>query len=475
MIHLYNTLTKKVEEFKPIDASEVKMYTCGFTVYGHTHIGHLKKYIGDDLLKRTLKFNGYNVKHVQNVTDVGHLESDSDEGEDKLDKYAKKVGMTVYDVARMYEKEFYETLPQVNIILPDVIERAASDESIQKQIDYIGILIEKGYAYVTDKGVYFDVKKLPNYNPFSNQPLEDKINGSREDLVIDSEKHNHADFALWVFRKGIHENHAMHWDSPWGDGFPGWHIECTAISLSNLGNHFDIHTGGIDHIDIHHPNEIAQNYGITGEQSVNYWVHHSHLLVDGVKMSKSLGNVYGIKDILDHGYDPLVFRYFVLGTHYRKLINFKWEALDSAQSGYNKLMNYSHVFNEIDVKELENYSDETTTNILNQFKEAINDDLNIPKSLGIIHTELKSLTNNYQIGKILLEIDKVYGLNLTTKSNKEESIDLQMLPANIQDLVAKRDLARKNKEWEVSDTLRSEIESLGYKVVDSESKTILKK
>ncbi len=489
---LYNSLTHKKEVFEAFDPPKVGMYSCGFTVYDHTHIGHIKKYVGDDLLRRVLEFNGYEVTHVQNVTDVGHLVSDADEGEDKMEKGAKKYGLTIEQIARKFEKEFYNALDDVNVLKPQIIERAADKKCIQYQISLIEELVEKGFAYVTENAVYFDVSKLPQYNPFSKQPLEDKIKGSREDVIVDPNKRNAADFALWVFTKGEHANHIMHWKSPWGDGFPGWHIECSAISMKNLGDKIDIHTGGIDHLEIHHPNEIAQNYGVTGHEVVKYWVHHNFLTVNGRKMSKSLSNFYTILDIKERGFSPLVLRYFILGTHYRKQINFTWDALYSAQNAYDKLIQITaNLLAECEDGTCKPYAGNILENkYYIDFLSAINDDINIPNALGVMWTMLDDYEVKSPLKKALLDkFDEVLGLKIIEKGsdfNKNKDIGIQIgdlkivssikIPEEVIDLINKREEYRSKKEWDKSDEVRDEIEKMGYELEDySESIKIKRK
>ncbi|MDQ5981306.1 MAG: cysteinyl-tRNA synthetase [Patescibacteria group bacterium] len=462
-LYLYNSLTKKKELFVPIKSDSVSMYTCGFTVYDHTHIGHIKKYVGDDLVKRALQFNGYKVNHVQNVTDVGHLVSDSDEGEDKMEKGARKYNLTVEEISRKYEKEFYSTMDKMNVIRPNIVERAASDKSIAEQISNIEKLVANEYAYVTELGVYFNVAKLPNYNPFSNQNLEDKLQGSREGLITHPNKKNNADFAIWVFRKGDHANHTMHWDSPWGDGFPGWHIECSTISMANLGERIDIHTGGIDHLEIHHPNEIAQNYGICGHDVVQYWMHHNFLTVDGKKMSKSLNNFYTLEDVISKGFDPMVFRYHMLGTHYRQQLNFTWESLAGADNAYNILID--NLFLE---KGRMDENGEINIDYSDKFLEAINNDFNTPQALAVMWELLRDKkVSGADRFVTVMKFDEVFGLNLKSKvENLSKSVNIA-LPEEIKVLVESREKARKDGDWKKSDTLRDEITSKGYLVNDT--------
>lgn len=474
-LYLFNSLHNKKEKFTPFDKDEVKMYTCGFTVYDHTHIGHIRKYIGDDILKRVLNFNGFKVKHVQNVTDVGHLTSDSDTGEDKMEKGAKKYNMSVMDLARTYEKEFYSALEKVNIIKPDIIKRAADDDIVAYQIELIEKLIKNDYAYIKDQAIYFDTAKLPDYNPFSKQSLQDKL-CAREEVVVDKDKKCSADFVLWMFCKGAYENHVLRWDSPWGVGFPGWHIECSAICLKYLGENIDIHTGGVDHKEIHHPNEIAQNYGLTGKSIVNFWMHYNFLVVDGKKMSKSLENMYSMDDLIDKGYEPLMFRYYVLNCHYRKVINFTFDGLKNAKYAFDELIrgiqkllsdNKSKVINQ-------NKYDE----YYNSFLEVINDDINTSEALAVLWNMLQDKElDDYTKLKLVDKFDEVLGLDLTKLaiSNKKDAIEIKDLPKAVKELVESREEARKKRNFKLSDDLRLEIEQKGYKLEDLKEGPLVKK
>ncbi|MBP5093143.1 MAG: cysteine--tRNA ligase, partial [Abditibacteriota bacterium] len=338
-VTLYNTLTRKKEEFKPLCEGQAGMYTCGPTVYNYAHIGNLRSYIFADILRRTLRYGGYDVKQVMNVTDVGHLTSDGDGGDDKLDAQAKKSGESIWDIARYYEKIFFEDLDKLNIEQPAVKCRAT--EHIDDMIALVQKLWDKGYAYETAQAVYYDISKFPTYTQLSRQNLEDKLTAVRDEVNEDPEKKHSADFALWFKRVGRFANHIMHWDSPWGDGFPGWHAECSAMSMKYLGDTLDIHTGGEDHIWVHHPNEIAQSEGATGKKFVNYWLHGAFLVVDGAsKMSKSSGNFLRVQTLIDEGYDPLAYRFMCFSAHYRAKLKFSWESLDSAASAYNNLKDF---------------------------------------------------------------------------------------------------------------------------------------
>ena len=450
---LYNTLTRKVEEFEPLHPPKVGLYTCGPTVYDYEHIGHGRKYVYDDILKRTLSYFEYEVKHVQNVTDVGHLVSDADEGEDKLEKGARKHGLTVWEVVDFFTKHFYDSMDKFNIQRPNIIAKAT--EHIPAQIKLVSQLVDKGYAYDTPEAVYFNVSKFKNYGSLDPQKMEEKKVGVRKEVQTGDHKRNPADFALWFKRVGRFKDHIMHWDSPWGAGFPGWHIECSAMSMKYLGSTIDIHTGGVDHISVHHPNEIAQSEAVTRRPFVNYWVHHEMLLVDGRKMSKSLGNVYKIEDIIAKGFEPLDLRYLYLTAHYRKQQNFNWEALKSARTARLRLVKTISQWDspKIGCAQLEK-----------SFAQAIGDDLNMPEALAVLW---ETVNSDYPTGAkhaSVLKMDKVLGLQLDKVSYGR--LEFKNLPDKIQKLVQKREEYRKQKEWKQADILRGEISKHGYEVED---------
>lgn len=410
--YLYNSQSRQKELFAPIDKNNVKLYTCGMTVYDYAHIGHGRKYIMDDILKRALTFNGFEVNHVQNVTDVGHLVSDADDGEDKLEKGAKKQGKTVWEVAEFFTKNFYDSMDKLNIIRPNTICKAT--DHIKEQIELIEKLFKNGYAYDTEEAVYFDTSKFEDYGKMFGQKIEDKKVAVRDEVKTDENKKNPADFALWFKRVGNFKDHVMHWESPWGDGFPGWHIECSAMSMKYLGDQIDIHTGGEDHLSIHHPNEIAQSEGATGKKPFSkFWVHYAFLMVDGKKMSKSLGNYFTIQDVLDKGFDPIALRYLYLGAHYKKPMNFTWESLESAQKGLKRLQN-----NIKDLKSAERtILSEEKNNKIDEFKErfttAINDDLNTSKAMAVMFEMLKSNIPSEDKYDLAVSFDEVLGLKLS--------------------------------------------------------------
>jgi len=455
MIYLYNTLTRKKEEFKPIEKGKVKIYCCGPTVYDFAHIGNLRKYICDDLLKRMFLYNNYSVTHVVNITDVGHLASDADEGEDKLMKAIKREKLSVSPesmllIAKKYTEAFKKDINALNILDADHWPKAT--ENIEEIIDVIKKIEAAGATYKTGTAVMFDVSKFPSYADLGKLNLEAQKEGAREEVVKDPEKRNPQDFALWFFGK---PNHVMQWDSPWGKGFPGWHIECTAMSSKILSEHFDIHTGGIDHIPVHHTNEIAQSETAFGHKWVNYWVHNEFLTVNKDKMAKSAGTFITLKDVTDKGYDPLAYRYFCLTAHYRSHLNFSWDAMDSAKNSYENMKNR--------VLELkENPSEtETTNGYADEFKKAINDDVNIPVALSVAWAVLKdSELGNTEKLKLILDFDKVLGLKL-------DDVKREDLPKDLMKLVKEREDARKNKDWKKSDELRDLLKEKGVIIEDA--------
>lgn len=448
------------------------MYACGPTVYDYAHIGHFRKYINDDILVRVLRANNYDVRHVMNITDVGHLTSDEDVGEDKLEKGAKKIGKSVLEVAKFFEDDFWKSLRSVNVEKPDVVARAT--EHIEDQIALIETLIDKGFTYQTEQAIYFDVSKFPGYTKLSGQKLEDKLTGARSDVVVDREKKNPADFALWFFTIGRFSEHVLRWPSPApvrnpqgapvrksqnkSEGFPGWHIECSAMSMKYLGLSFDIHTGGVDHIAVHHTNEIAQSEAATGKPFVKYWVHSAHLMVDGQKMSKSLDNFYRITDLVQKGFSPLAFRYLTLQTHYRAEMNFTWEALVAAQETLNSLYEAAAEFNEI-----HKYTD---IEFEREFLDAAGQDLNMAKALGVLHRMLRSKLPKPVKAATLFHMDDILGLKIAEHAKKITDI-----PVAILDLVDERNKLRKQKKFMRADHMRAKIEKAGYIIEDKDKET----
>ena len=452
MLRIYNTLTRQKEEFKPLKEGKVTMYSCGPTVYSYAHIGNLRTYIFMDIFRRTLKYDGYKLKGVMNITDVGHLLSDGDEGEDKMAKAAREQKKTPWEIAEFYTNYFFEDFKKLNIGKPEVISKAT--DHIQEMIKDVQTLIDKGYAYEIDDGIYYDISKFPEYGKLSRLSLEDQQAGAR--VEVNSQKRHPADFAVW---KKADPQHIMQWESPWGMGYPGWHIECSTMSRKYLGSHFDIHTGGVDAIPVHHENEIAQNEALEDGKTVNYWVHSEFMLVDNGKMSKSLGNVYRI-DLEEKGYCALDYRYFCLNAHYRKKLNFTFEGMDGAKTSYARLFNvlYQHKVgqNAADENKLAEYK--------RQFDEAINDDLNIPLALGVVWTMIKE-PKSKAVYDLALEFDKVLGLSLD-KAKPSETQEEQ-IPEDIRAIAEERYQAKKNRDFAKADELRNKLSELGYTVADS--------
>lgn len=460
MLRIYNTLSRKIEDFSPIDSPNVGIYCCGPTVYDYQHVGHMRRYVGDDILVRVLEYDDYKVKQVMNITDVGHLVSDADEGEDKMEKGAKKFGMSVWDIAKKFEAQFLESIDLLNIQRPSVLMHAT--DYIKDQIELIEILEEKGYTYKISDGIYFDASKFPTYTELSRQNLDEIRAGARVEMV--KGKKSLSDFTLWKFSPK-NSKRQMEWDSPWGKGFPGWHIECSAMSMKALGPTFDIHTGGIDHINIHHTNEIAQSEAASGRKFVNYWVHHAFLMIEDEKMSKSLGNLYTVEDIVKKGFNPLALRYLYFQTHYRQEMNFTFEALESAQNALKKLYDEISSWDEPKVGCAEFESN---------FFEAINDDLNMPKALAVVWELIKSDYPTSAKAQSLFNFDKVLGLDLKNQTAKLKS-QKNEIPQEVLGLVKERDELRKQKRFHLADQLRNRIKKLGYHVEDKQGKTEIKR
>ena len=459
-MRLYNTASRKIEELKPLNPPEVSFYTCGPTVYDFTHIGHLRSYVNNDVLKRTLNFLGYKVKHVMNITDVGHLTNDDDEGEDKMEKSALKKSTTVWELAKIYTDYFLYSTDSLNIKRPDILSNATAH--IPEFVEMIKVLEKKGFTYQTNEAVYFDTKKFPNYGKLSGQKLEDKKTAAREEVNTDMGKKNPADFALWFKAVGRFKDHTMRWESPWGIGFPGWHIECSAMCMKYLDETIDIHAGGIDHIAVHHENEIAQSEAVTGKQFVHYWFHNDFLLVDGQKMSKSLNNFYTIDDVKKRNINPLALRMLFFQTHYQQIMNFTWESLTSAQSAYARLQN---IIADLKEKNGKNESKEKLSNEAERLKidftNAISDNLQMPKAMAILWETVKSKISNKEKLGLLLDFDQVLGLGF--KEMKKETDDI---PEEILNLAHEREKARLVKNFNKSDELRKKIEEKGYSIKD---------
>lgn len=450
-LKIYNTLTRKKEEFDPIDKKEVRIYSCGPTVYNFAHIGNLRAYLFMDNLRRVLKYNGYKLKHAMNITDVGHLVSDADEGEDKMMKAARRENKNPFEIADFYTQVFLEDMKKLNIDMPEIICRATQHIEIMEK--YVKKIIENGYAYETEDTIYFDTSKLDKYGVLSNRNIEEQKAGARVDF--DNNKKNPTDFALWIKAP---ENHLMKWSTFFGECYPGWHLECSAMSEKYLGEVFDIHTGGMDHIPVHHENEIAQGKGYCGKIPAHYWMHVDFLQVNGGKMSKSLNNLYTLEDLKEKGYEPEVYKMFNFSSHYKKPINFTFDALDSAKVALNRLK-------EGYKKHLEG-NELIEENVINEFEkrflEAINDDLNMPQALSVVWDVVKYEKKSKELANLLLKFDTVFGLNI----EKEEKIEL---PDEIKQIIEERKLARENKDWNKSDELRDKLIGLGYNVKDTKN------
>ena len=461
-LKLYNTLTRQKSEFKPLKENEVRIYTCGPTVYSFAHIGNFRAYIFMDTLRRVLKYNGYTLKHVMNITDVGHLESDADEGEDKMEKAARKENKNPLEIAAYYTDIFFRDMGRLNIDKPEIIAKAT--EHIPEMLEFVQTLIKNGYAYETSKGIYFDISKLDKYPVLSNRKLDDQIAGARVD--VDEEKRNPYDFALWIKAP---ENHIMKWESPWGLSYPGWHIECSAMGRKYLGDQFDIHTGGVDHIPTHHENEIAQSKGCTGKIPAKTWMHVEFLQVDGGKMSKSLGNTYTLDQLQEKGIEPLAYKLFCYTAHYRTKLNFTFETALSSQKTLNRLREgyLKHTESNEDI------SDEVIEKYLNRFLEAVNDDLNIPLAMGIVWEVVRNDVKSNKFAKLLLEFDKILGLDIENSKKYLEEEKKVELPEEIQKLLEERKLARENKNWTESDRIRDLLKEKGYVVKDTKEGQII--
>ncbi len=449
-MQLYNTLSRKKETFSPIK-SKVGFYSCGPTVYHYAHIGNLRSYIFADILKRVLEFNQYKVKHVMNITDVGHLTSNEDDGEDKMLKGAKREKKTVWEIAEFYTEAFKEDMNKLNLIEPNIWCKAT--DHIKEQIDMIKKLKKNGFTYEAGGNVYFDTSKFKDYGKLAKLNLKAE---TKSRVKKDKNKKNPHDFVLW-FTKSKFKKQEMKWDSPWGEGYPGWHLECSAMSSKYLGKQFDIHTGGIDHIPIHHTNEIAQSEASFGKKPwVKYWLHGEFLVLKEEKMAKSEGNFLTLQALIDKKYDPLDYRYFCLGTSYRKPLTFSFEALDSAKSAFNKLKNKI-----LEMLEYPDVGKKDTEKYIEDFQVNINDDLNTPKALAAVWGMLKDeKVNNKEKYKTLIEFDRVLGLGL-------KEIKLNELPEEIQNLITEREHARLKKDFKKADNLRDKLKNKGYLIEDT--------
>ena len=456
---LYNTLTRTIEEFVPNNKDDVRIYTCGPTVYHYAHIGNIRNYIGHDILEKTLRYLGYGVTRAMNITDVGHLTSDSDSGEDKMEVAKKREHKSAMEIAKFYTDEFFKDFKKVNCKVPEIVSPAT--DNIEMYIKIITKLLEDGYAYISGGNVYFDVSKVKDYYQLTNHKIDEMVVGAREGVEEDGNKRNQADFALW-FTTSKFENHELQWESPWGKGYPGWHIECSGISIKYLGEHLDIHGGGVDNIFPHHTNEIAQSESYLGHKWCNYWFHNEHLLDESGKMSKSNGAILTVSVLEEKGYDPLAFRFMCLNSHYRKQLVFSYDALEQAQNTLNKLR--TRIANiskdgELDKVKFDEYN--------NRFKENISDDVNTANALTVLYDLLKDDTvNNTTKLELISNFDKVFDVNLI-KSNE---VDEELLKY-INEKIEERKQAKVNKDFELADKVRNELLEKGIQLKDTREGT----
>jgi cysteinyl-tRNA synthetase len=446
-LRLYDTYTRSLRDFQPLNGLEVGMYTCGPTVYDYAHIGNLRTYTFEDILRRVLIFNGFHVVHVMNITDVGHLTSDADTGEDRMEKGSRRTGLTAWEIAELYTEEFKKDIQRLNIQEPSIWSRAT--DHIPEQIRFIQCIEEKGFTYRTSDGIYFDTSKLPDYGYMARLDIEGLQAGARIEM---GEKRHPTDFALWKFSPPD-EKRQMEWDSPWGVGFPGWHIECSAMSEKYLGPFFDIHAGGEDHISVHHTNEIAQTEACFGTRLANFWMHGYFLLIDESRMGKSVGNFMRLQTLIDRGYDPLAYRFFCLSAHYRTKLNFTWEGLDGAVTGLDRLRSAVHDWGE---------PGSVDEDYVQRFTEQVNDDLNMPRALAVTWDLVKSdLPDDVKKATILV-FDRVLGLRLAEWQPAED-----VIPEGILALVEQRQEARREKRWKDADALRDQVVQSGYEIEDT--------
>lgn len=455
MLKLYNSLTRSKEEFKPF-GDKVNMYSCGPTVYYFPHIGNMRAYLFMDNIRRVLKYNGYEINGVMNITDVGHLTSDADEGDDKMLVASQREHKSPWEIAKYYTDIFMEDAKRLNIDLPEHICPATS--VINEIIEFVKGLLEKGYAYETSKGIYFDISKFKNYGQLSGKVIENDIAGARID--VDEEKRNPQDFTVWIKAP---KEHIMQWESPWGLGYPGWHIECSTIGKKFLGDHIDIHTGGVDHKPIHHENEIAQSDSLEGHKVVKTWMHIEFLQVDGGKMSKSLKNIYTLNDLQEKGFNPEVFRYFYFTAHYSKQQNFTFDAMQSAkntlQSLKQSVLTHKQGKAEIDTEKYQN-----------EFLEAINNDLNMPMALAVVWKMLKE-EKSQNVYDTMMKFNKILGFNF---DEIEQDVEID-IPEDVKALAETRWQAKMQKDWAKADEYRNKLTSLGYQILDSKEGYTIKK
>lgn len=496
-LKLFNTMGRELQEFKPICEGKAGFYGCGPTVYNYAHIGNLRAYVFLDILDKTLQFLGYDVNHVMNVTDIGHLSGDSDDGEDKMLKTAKEKGQSVLDIAQFYTDAFFSDISKLNIRKPDVVCKAT--EHVNEMIELIKKIEANGHTYMAGGNLYYDVTTFKDYGKLAMLNLDDLKAGAgkRDVVVVDENKRNPHDFVLW-FTKSKYENHALVWDSPWGKGYPGWHIECSAMSMKYLGENFDIHTGGIDHIPIHHTNEIAQSEGATGKKWVNYWLHNEFLVIakeknaDGTesqaKMSKSSGNFLTLQKLIDEGYAPLDYRFLLLGGHYRSQITFSWPAMDGAKNSRKalnqriaKILEKTEFAKSLEgVKNIKITQDTALTELEN-FTKALEDDLSTPKALSILQTTVKNqnISDEQKIA-LINKMDEVLSLSLLEEAKKildtenQPKNDVQESNPEIEQLIAERAEAKKQKNYQRSDEIRDQLKAKGIILIDTPQGTTWK-
>lgn len=464
-VYFFNTLTRKVEQFIPNVDGKVAMYTCGPTVYHFAHIGNLRSYIMEDILEKTLRYVGYDVKRVMNITDVGHLTSDADTGEDKMLKGAKREHKTVMEIAKYYTDAFFDDCRKLNIKRPDVVEPATN--CIPEFINMVKVLLEKDYAYIAGGNVYFDTSKLDDYYVFSSQSEKELMVGVRDDVSEDINKKNKADFVLW-FTKSKFDNQELKWDSPWGVGYPGWHIECSCISMKHLGEYMDIHCGGVDNIFPHHTNEIAQSEAYLGHKWCNYWFHVHHLNDKSGKMSKSKGEFLTVSLLEEKGYNPLVYRLFCLQSHYRKPLEFSYEVLDNMTTAYNKLIKKIG-----ELKADGSVDEEAFAGFRNKFEDAICSDLNTSSAITVIYDVLRSDINDMTKLELIKSFDEVLSLDLLKDhgNDKESSVDSE-LKEYILAKIEERKSAKKEKDFAKADAIRDELAAKGIQIKDTREGTV---
>ena len=458
----YNTLNRKVEDFKPHVEGKVSFYTCGPTVYHYAHIGNMRNYIGHDVLDKTLRYLGYDVKRIMNITDVGHLKSDSDTGEDKMVTSAKKEHKSVMDIAKFYTDAFFKDFEALNCKMPEVVSPAT--DNIDMYIEIISKLLEKGYAYQSGGNVYFDVSKLADYYQLTNHKEDEMVVGVREGVDFDGNKKNQADFALW-FTKSKFEDQELKWESPFGTGYPGWHIECSGISIKYAGEYLDIHGGGVDNIFPHHTNEIAQSEAYLGHKWCNYWFHNEHLMDETGKMSKSKGGVLSVSKLIEDGYNPLSFRYMCLNSHYRKQLVFSYEALNGAETAYKKLKNKIAL-----ILEDGDLSEGDFDIYKSKFIDALSNDLNTANAMTVLHDLIKDdMINGKTKIELIRSFDKVLSLDLLKNETSIREDDEE-----IKKLIETRNNAKKKKDFELADSIRDELLSKGIVLIDTREGTIYK-